>query len=200
MCILTPTESANNGRVSIRTGTIEEGVLTWRVTFFFFTSYGRLVVLLTWGKDGDWMHYCKKASQQWLCDALRQCSAGKPWVLPFVWMRSTTSLNIAADQKHPFIQFSLMAVVSFSRMMYSPTLKMDQEWREKHNNDKKVGLQISQIVIYSSMCWTNKFAELKDVMHIAWWQIPWHSFRGLVESIPRQVRAVLPDVMHVVIM
>ncbi|KAK3515696.1 hypothetical protein QTP70_028535 [Hemibagrus guttatus] len=62
-----------------------------------------------------------------------------------------------------------------------------------------LGLQIPQISIQSSicgMCWTNKsdpcnFENLKDLLLKSWCQIPQHTFRDLVESMPRRVRAVL---------
>ena len=99
---------------------------------------------------------------------------------------------------------SLIAVASFSKLMYPSTKKeMFQEWYEEHNQFT-IFTWPSNSPIQSSfcgMCWTNKsktmeapphnLQNFKDLLLTYWCQIPQHTFRGQVESISRQVRDVL---------
>ena len=74
-----------------------------------------------------------------------------------VTLTCTTYLSIAADHKHPFTLYSLMAVASFSRIMHSVT---KQKWSRNGLRSTTTtlrcchGLQIPQISIQSicGMC------------------------------------------------
>lgn len=72
------------------------------------------------------MHFRNEVSQQSECDALGKVllETSGLGIHVDVSLTRTTYLNIAADQVHLFIstvQYSLMAVASFSRMIH-PTL------------------------------------------------------------------------------
>lgn len=79
------TKSACNGHMSIRTGPQSDGG-RWSGLMISFISWLDVCASLTWGRDGSWMHYGKKVSWQWQCDALGNVLLGTPWVLTFMWM------------------------------------------------------------------------------------------------------------------
>ena len=87
-----------------------------------------------------------------------------------------------------------------------PKTKMDQEWFDDHNNENEVltwlpnSPDLSQIEhlwdvldkqVQSMEAPPRNLQDLKDLLLTSWCQIPQHTFRDLVESMPRQVRAVL---------
>ena len=83
--------------------------------------------------------------------------------------------------------------------------KMVQEWFEEHNNQFEVSpwppdspdLNPIQHLwdvldkVQSMEAPPCNFQNLKDLLPTSWFQIPQHTFRGLVESMSGQVRAVL---------
>lgn len=134
-----------NGHVSIRAGTMGEGVRTWWVTFFFYIS------LLCCLPEEKMVIGCTIARRQ------------ASFVTMFCW--ETMGPTIHADEKYHLPKYCCRPETSFHTVfpngsgvfqqddVLSHTAKMDQEWQEEHNNKLNVwlGLQIPQIVIYSSI-------------------------------------------------
>ncbi|KAJ8260952.1 hypothetical protein COCON_G00166750 [Conger conger] len=77
---------------------------------------GACVKRSTWGRGGTRIHYGRKASRR------RQCSAGKPWALAFMWMLPTKTL-LQTKYTPSWQRYSLMAVASFNRIMCPSTLQ-----------------------------------------------------------------------------
>ena len=81
------------------------------------------------------------------------------------------------------------------------TAHIVQEWFEEHDEKFRVfGLQITQIStehlwdvleqqVPSTAASPHNLQDLKDLLLMSWCQIPLGTFRGLAESMPRQVRA-----------
>ena len=83
---------------------------------------------------------------------------------------------------------------------------MVQEWFEEHNNEFEVLTwpsnspdlnpiehlwDVLDKQVRSMEAPPHNLENLKDLLLTYWCQIPQHSFRGLVESMPHRVRAVL---------
>uniref|UniRef100_A0A0E9WSK0 Tc1-like transposase DDE domain-containing protein n=1 Tax=Anguilla anguilla TaxID=7936 RepID=A0A0E9WSK0_ANGAN len=100
-----------------------------------------------------------------------------------------------------------MAVASFSRVMRPATpAKIVQEWFEEHDREFKVLpwppnspdlnpiehlWDVLEKQVRSMEAPPHNLQDLNDLLLTSWCQIPEDTFRGLVESMPRWVRAVL---------
>lgn len=128
----------------------------------------------------------------------------EPWLLSFMWMLlwwvpHHTFLNISADQVERF-KTSVFPNVSGLFVQDDTschTAKIVPEWTEIYN--KEVGIifikHLWDVLWKTSPNHTSPTSQLKDDLKnlplLSWCQIPQCNFRGLVESLPRHVRAVL---------
>ena len=125
-----------------------------------------------------------------------------------VTLTHTTYLNIAADHVHPFMETIFPDGCGFFQQDNTPCKKtnMFQEWFEEHNNKFEVLTwppnspdlnpiehlwDVLDKQIQSMEAPPCNIQDLKDLLLTSWCQIPQHTFRGLVESMPQRVRAVL---------
>ncbi|KAK3543439.1 hypothetical protein QTP70_020917, partial [Hemibagrus guttatus] len=156
---------------------------------FSFTSCGWLgaCASLTWGVHGTRMHYGNKAS--WRRQCLGNVLLGNlgschpcgcyfdPYHLPKRCYRPCLP---------PFMETVFPDGCGLFQQDNAPChkAKMLQEWFDEHNNEFEV------------LTWPPNSPDLNPIEHL--WdvlnkqrQIPQHTFRDLVESMPRWVRAVL---------
>ena len=110
-----------------------------------------------------------------------------------VTLTPTTYLSIVADHVHPFMetvfpdgrglfqQDNATKQKGFSNGLRSTTMRL-RWW---------LGLHIPQISIQSMEAPPRNLQDLKNLLQTSWCQIPEHTVRGLVESIPWKLRAVL---------
>uniref|UniRef100_A0A671YBG6 Tc1-like transposase DDE domain-containing protein n=1 Tax=Sparus aurata TaxID=8175 RepID=A0A671YBG6_SPAAU len=125
-----------------------------------------------------------------------------------VALTSTTYLNILADQVHPFIQTVFPDGSGFFQRDSTPrhTAKIVQEWFEEHNDEFTVltwppnSSDLNPIEhlwdvlnkqVQSMEAPPCNLQDLKDLLLILWSEIPQHTFRRVVESMPLRVKAVL---------
>jgi len=165
--------------------------------------------LLSWGTHGTRMLYGKKASRRRQCDALGNVLLGNLGSCHSCGCYfDTTHLNIVADHTHPFMETVFPGGCGLFQQdnAFCHKAKMVQEWFEEHNNEFEVltwppnSPDLSPIEhlwdvlnkqVRSMDAPPRNLQDLKDLLLTSWCQIPQHIFRGLVESMPRRVRAVL---------
>ena len=125
-----------------------------------------------------------------------------------VTLTRTTYLNIVADQVHPFMATVFPDGSGLFQQDNAPchTAKIVQEWFEEHDKEFKVLTwppnspdlnpiehlwDVLEQQVRSMEAPPRNLQDLKDLLLTSWCQIPQDTFRGLVESMPRRVRAVL---------
>lgn len=125
-----------------------------------------------------------------------------------VTLTRTTFLSIVADHVHPFMETVFPDGTGLFQQDNAPChkAKMVQEWFEEHNNEFKVLTwppnspdlnpiehlwDVLDKQVRSMEAPPRNLQDLKDLLLTSWCQIPQHTFRGLVESMPRRLRAVL---------
>ena len=125
-----------------------------------------------------------------------------------VTLTRTTYLSIVADHVHPFMETVFPGGCGLFQQDNAPChkAKMVQEWFEEHNNEFEVLTwppnspdlnpiehlwDVLNKQVRSMEAPPRNLQDLKDLLLTSWCQIPQHTFRGLVESMPRRVRAVL---------
>uniref|UniRef100_A0A8P4G4M8 Transposable element Tcb1 transposase n=1 Tax=Dicentrarchus labrax TaxID=13489 RepID=A0A8P4G4M8_DICLA len=125
-----------------------------------------------------------------------------------VTLTPTSYLDIVADHVHPFMETVFSDGSGLFQQDNAPCHKaeMVQEWFEEHNNDFRVltwppnSPDLNPVEhlwdaldkqVRSMESPPHNLQDLKDLLQTSWCQIPQHTFRGLVESMPQRVRAVL---------
>ena len=125
-----------------------------------------------------------------------------------VTLTRITYLSIVADHVHPFMETVFTSGCGLFQQDNAPChkAKMVQEWFEEHNNEFEVLTwppnspdlnpiehlwDVLNKQVRSKEALPRNLQDLKDLLLTSWCQIPQHTFRGLVESMPRRVRAVL---------
>ena len=125
-----------------------------------------------------------------------------------VTLTHTTYLSIVADHVHPFMETVFPGGSGLFQQDNVPChkAKMVQEWFEEHNNEFEVLTwppnspdlnpiqhlwDVLNKQVQSMEAPPRNLQVLKDLLLTSWCQIPQKTFRGLVESMPRLVRAVL---------
>ncbi|KAK3572207.1 hypothetical protein QTP86_026064 [Hemibagrus guttatus] len=120
----------------------------------------------------------------------------------------STYLSIVADHVHPFMETLFPDGCGLFQQDNAPCHKaeMVQEWFDDHNNQFEVltppphspDLNPIQHLWYvldkqvrSMEAPPHNLQDLKDLLLTSWCQIPQHTFRDLVESMPRRVRTVV---------
>ena len=120
----------------------------------------------------------------------------------------TTYLSIVADHVHPFMD----AIFPDGRGLFQQDnapchkAKMVQDWFEEHSSEFEVLTwppdspdlnpiehlwDVLDEQVRSVEAPPRNLQELKELLLTSWCQIPQHTFRGLVESMPQRVMAVL---------
>uniref|UniRef100_A0A3Q3JTD4 Transposase Tc1-like domain-containing protein n=1 Tax=Monopterus albus TaxID=43700 RepID=A0A3Q3JTD4_MONAL len=127
-----------------------------------------------------------------------------------ITLTRTTYLNIVADQVHPFMAKVFPDGSGFFQQDDAPcyTAKSVQEWFEEHDSEFKVLTwppnspdlnpvehlwDVLEKQIQDMEASPHSLQDLKDLLMTSWCQIPEDTFRGLVESMPQRVRAVLAE-------
>ncbi|KAF7659717.1 hypothetical protein LDENG_00294150 [Lucifuga dentata] len=121
-----------------------------------------------------------------------------------VTLTRTTYLNIAAEQAHPFMAVVFPDGSGLFQQDNTPchTAEIVQEWFEEHDTEFKMltwlpnspDLSLRDVLekqVRSMQAPPHNLQDLKDLLLTSWCQIPQDTFRSLVESMPRQVRAIL---------
>ncbi|KAE8297395.1 Transposable element Tcb1 transposase Transposable element Barney transposase [Larimichthys crocea] len=122
-----------------------------------------------------------------------------------VTLTPTTYLNIVTDHVHPFMETVFPDGSGLFQQENAPyhKAKVVQEWFEEHNNEFEVLTWPPNSPDLNPMgdLWDALDKQvrsmeappqdLKDLLQTSWCQIPQHTFRGLVESMPQRVSAVL---------
>uniref|UniRef100_A0A8P4K6M0 Transposable element Tc1 transposase n=1 Tax=Dicentrarchus labrax TaxID=13489 RepID=A0A8P4K6M0_DICLA len=120
----------------------------------------------------------------------------------------TTYLSTVADHVHSFMETVFPDGSGLFQQDNVPChkAKMVQEWFVEHNNEFKVLTwppdspdlnpmehlwDVLDKQVRSMEAPPNNLQDLKDLLLTSWCQIPQHTFRGLVESMPQRVTAVL---------
>ncbi|KAK3527039.1 hypothetical protein QTP86_008668 [Hemibagrus guttatus] len=113
-------------------------------------------------------------------------------------------LRIAADHVHPFMETLFPDVCGLFQQDNAPCHKaeMVQEWFDDHNNKFEVLTwppnspdlnpiqhlwDVLDKQVQSSEAPPRNLQDLKDLLRTSWCQIPQHTFRDPVESMPRRV-------------
>ncbi|KAK3533242.1 hypothetical protein QTP70_013655 [Hemibagrus guttatus] len=116
-------------------------------------------------------------------------------------------LSIVADHVHPFMEtlFPDGCVLFQKDNASCHKAKMVQEWFDDHNNQFVVLTpppnspdlnpiqhlwDVLDMQVRAMEAPPHNLQDLKDLLLTSWCQIPQHTFRDLVESMPRRVRAV----------
>uniref|UniRef100_A0AAY5KPB9 Tc1-like transposase DDE domain-containing protein n=1 Tax=Esox lucius TaxID=8010 RepID=A0AAY5KPB9_ESOLU len=117
-------------------------------------------------------------------------------------------LNIVADQLHPFMAMVFPDGSGLFQQDNSPchTAHIVREWFEEHDEEFKVlpwppnSPDLNPIEhlwdvldqqVRSTPAPPRNLQELKDLLLMSWCQIPQDTFRGLVESMPLRIAAVM---------
>uniref|UniRef100_A0AAY5KFW1 Tc1-like transposase DDE domain-containing protein n=1 Tax=Esox lucius TaxID=8010 RepID=A0AAY5KFW1_ESOLU len=121
-----------------------------------------------------------------------------------VTLTRTTYLSIVADHVHPFMATVFRHGIGLFQQDNAPghEAKMVQEWFGEHKNKFKVLTRppnspdlnpiehLCDVLDKQVQSTEAPPHNLQDLLLTSWYQIPRHTFRGLVEFMPRQVRAV----------
>ncbi|MCI4388573.1 hypothetical protein PGIGA_G00087550 [Pangasianodon gigas] len=124
-----------------------------------------------------------------------------------VTLTRTIYLNIAADQVHPFMATVFPNGSGLFQQDNAPchSAKIVQAWFEEHDKEFRVLTwppnypdvnlidhlwDVLDKQVWSMEAPPHKLHDLKDLLLTSWCQIPQHTFRGLVESMPWRLRAV----------
>ncbi|KAK3562823.1 hypothetical protein QTP86_010397 [Hemibagrus guttatus] len=130
-----------------------------------------------------------------------------PAIHVYVTLTRTTYLSIVADHVHPFMETLFPDVCGLFQQDNAPChkAKMLQEWFDEHNNEFEVLTcppnspdlnpiqhlwDVLDKQVRSMKAAPRNLQDFKDLLLTSWCQIPQHTFRDLVESMPQQVRAV----------
>ena len=189
---------------------MEEGGLVWWITFSF-TSHGWLVHVCR--LPGE--HVAPEYTM-----GRRQAGGGSVMVWAvFCWetfgpaihvdvtLTCTTYLSIVADHEHPFMEMVFPDGCGLFQQDNAPCLKATvvQEWFEKHDkfevltwppNSPDLNLIEDLWDVLDKQVWSTEappcnLEDLKNLLLTSWCQIPKQTSRGLEESMPWWVRAVL---------
>ncbi|KAK3505622.1 hypothetical protein QTP70_021284 [Hemibagrus guttatus] len=125
-----------------------------------------------------------------------------------VALTHSTYLNIVSDHVHPFMETLFPDGCGLFEQDSAPChkVKMVHEWFYEHTNQFEVLTwppnspdlnpvkhlwDVLDKQVRSMEAPLHNLQDLKDLLLTSWCQIPQHTFRDLVESMPRLVRAVL---------
>ena len=158
---------------------------------------GSACVSFTWGRDGTRMH-CRKKARWWRqCDALGSVLLGNPGSSEVMWMFTRVTylkwyVSVLQTKLHPFMAtgISRMAVPSFSRIMRPVTLQRNVQECSVLDPINHLW-DVPHLQFPSMEAPPRNLQDLKDLLLTSWCQIPQDTFRGLVEFMPRRLRAVL---------
>ncbi|KAK3554948.1 hypothetical protein QTP86_001871 [Hemibagrus guttatus] len=148
------------------------------------------------------MHYGKKASRQRQCYALGNVLLETLGVAIHVdvTLTRTTYLNIVEDHVYPFLETVFPDACGLFQQDNAPChkAKMVQEWFDEHDNEFEVltwppnSPDLYPIEhLWDVLDKQVRSMEAQDLLLTSWCQIPQHTFRDLVESMPRWISAVL---------
>ena len=119
-----------------------------------------------------------------------------------VTLTHTTYLSTVADHVHPFMEpvFPEGCGLFQQDNAQCHKAKMVQEWFEEvvtwppNSSDINPIKHLWDVLdkqVRSTEVSPRNLQDLRDLLLTSWYQIPQHKFRGLVESMPQWVRAVL---------
>lgn len=146
----------------------------------------------------DEMALWEKSQASEVVWCFKQCSSGKPWVHVNVTLRNTycsTSLNIAADQVHPFME---TIFPDDSRHYKHCPGTVWGTWQRVHSVvsvSKFSRSPFNQASVGFAEAAPHKLQDLKDLLLMSRCQIHQiqHTFRKIVKSMSQPVRAVVVE-------
>uniref|UniRef100_A0AAY5L9N5 Tc1-like transposase DDE domain-containing protein n=1 Tax=Esox lucius TaxID=8010 RepID=A0AAY5L9N5_ESOLU len=130
-----------------------------------------------------------------------------PAIYVDVTLTPTTYLSVVTDHVHPFMATVFPDGIGLFQQDNEPChkAKIVLGWFEEHNNEFKVSTwppnspdlnpiehlwDVLDKQVRSMETPPHNLLDLKDLLLTSWCQIPQHTFRGLVEPMPRQVKGV----------
>ena len=178
---------------------MEEGCLIWWITFSF--RWGGLV-MFTWGRDGRRMHYGKAGWWDSVMLWTMFCwETLGPGIHVDVTLKRTPYLEIVADPVHSFVAMTTVPFFSWiihpdtQQKLFRNGLKnmtmcsrycLGLKFPRSQSNWTSMGCAGTPNLIHGG-----RILQLAGLLLMSWCQIPQDTSRGLVESMPQCIRAVL---------
>ena len=183
--------------------------MVWWITFLFISrGWPGGCASLTRGTHGTKMHYGEKGKPAEAVWCFGQYSAAKPCESPAIHVDVTlthiTYLSIVTDHIHIFMETIFpngsgifhQVNISYHKAIFfwnglRNTTTNSKCWHSPDFNSIEHLWDVLDKQVQPMEASPRNFQDLKDLLLTSLWQIPQHTFKGQVESMPRRVRAVL---------